>query len=102
MENKTNIEVLDELHADVLMKLRAIRLLIAAELGVTVGEVSVSTMCSTAYYESVHLHVGDRVTSVIERSLGPDAIDTLIERYRTLIERYRQDITIPAEEVEDD
>lgn len=49
MENKTNIEALDELHAKVVELIRAMLPILAAELGVTVGDVHVTVSGSAAY-----------------------------------------------------
>jgi hypothetical protein len=49
MENKTNIEVLDELHAKALDTIRAMLPILAAELGVTVGDVQVRVTAAWDY-----------------------------------------------------
>ena len=49
MENKKNIEVLDELHAKALDTIRAMLPILAAELGVKVGDVQVVVGGAAAY-----------------------------------------------------
>ncbi len=49
MENKTNIEILDELHATALEAILAMLPILAAELGVTVGDVQVRVTAAWDY-----------------------------------------------------
>ena len=49
MENKTNIEVLDELHARVVELVRAMLPILAAEHGAPLGDLAVQVSASAAY-----------------------------------------------------
>ena len=78
----TNLDVARDQWQVVLTGLRAIRAVMAAELNVPVGAVSLSVGVAHGH-ESVGLYVGEKCTSVIDRSLDAETVAMLVPRYRS-------------------